>query len=240
MDRILVYVAIIVSSLCCCLDVARADHIVLHSDATSLWQGQLIVEHTPLVLQDGERVVLLSEYGDLLEILGPFEGLPKGVEIDDFNMKDALSNLIDAPSQLHATLGSTRFAGILSQQDDSMPVWNLDPFSSGTQCISEREDVLFWRAAAEESLLLALQRPGSDGSGDVNWMEDQATARWPKEIPLIHGELYVLRRPGWMENAMIRIAVLPKSVVENPNATIAWLAINGCKRQAQAVNSSLL
>lgn len=220
----------------CGIDNAVADYVVIDTDANGVVQGQLIGAQSTLKLQDGERVVLLSESGDLVEMIGPSEGVPTGETLQNFNLRDALRKLIDAPSVLHTSLGSTRIANIPSRADDQRPVWHLDPFKSGIQCTHAGADVQFWRADAEEPLSMVVQRPGVSGGGDIAWPQGEQAAAWPPEVPLADEELYVVRRPGWMESAMIRIVILPETVVQNRQATIAWLAVNGCKRQARTLN----
>ena len=88
-----------------------ADHIVLQSDADKYSIGQLLQDPLSLLLDDGQRLVLLSDHGDVIDIEGPFTGVPSSSNPDEFDLKKALTSLIDNPDQLHASLGSTRFVG---------------------------------------------------------------------------------------------------------------------------------
>jgi hypothetical protein len=117
--------------------------------------------------------------------------------------------------------------------------WQLDPFSSGTQCVIDGAAVLFRRKSDSEPLELLVQRPGVDGDGQLAWPAGEPLAAWPESVPIENGELYVLRRKGWLDNAMIRIVVLAPSVARSTEAAIAWLAINGCKWQSRLLLSRL-
>ena len=91
----------------------------------------------------------------------------------------------------------------------------------------------FWRANPRDELLLVIQRPGSAGTGEVYWSAGKSETKWPDKIPVADNELYVVRRPGYMESAMIRLVLLPAHVADNVDSSIAWLAVNGCKTQAR-------
>ena len=218
---------------------ALADHVVLQSDVDSYATGQLLEDPLSLVLDDGQRIVLLSDRGDVIHVEGPFNGVPDGIESDEFDLKKALTSLIDQPDQLHASLGSTRFVGSRISTSQYRPAWKLDPFETGSQCVMAGSQILFWRSDSQDELQLVIQRPGSAGTGEISWSAGESESEWPDSIPVVNGELYVIRRPGWMDNAMIRLAVLPATVVDNVESSVAWLAVNGCKTQAQILLKSL-
>ena len=213
-------------------NTAMADYVVLDSDTENYTEGQLIPDDGELSLADGERLVLLSDTGDVLEIAGPFGGMPEGTSADEFDLTEALASLIDNPDLLHARLGATRAGIVRERSGDDRDLWMLDPFMTGGQCVIEGEDPLFWRSTTSEALSLDLLRPGAEGTGSLDWQVGETSAPWPQNIPLLPEELYVLRRPGWVENTMIHIALIPKRIVGTPATAVAWLAINGCKQQA--------
>lgn len=220
--------------------VAQADYVVLRADAGQFAVGQVVETGATVALSDGERLLLLSDTGETIELVGPYDGLPRG-RVDNVDVKDALAHLIDSTDDLYAILGSTRGRGGTGPavpQVDRDP-WQLDPFSNGVQCVVDGEAASFWRASAKDPLALVIQRPGFEGDGVLSWPAGATTAPWPGEMPLVDGELYVLRRPGWMENAMIRIIVLPPMVARRLDTAIAWLAINGCKPQAEILLAEL-
>ena len=231
--------AAVIAVSCCLPGFARfayGDYVVLETSASSINRGDLIDDRSPLTLESGERIVLMSDSGDILEMEGPSKGIPEGEKLENFNIREALRKLIDTPTELHTSLGSTRNIELISRGQELRPIWHLDPFASGTQCARAGSAVQFWRAETDNALSMVVQRPGISGSGPLEWQIDQHTSNWPKEIVLSNEELYVVRRPGWTESAMIRIVILPEPVIDNREATIAWLAVNGCKRQARAIS----
>jgi hypothetical protein len=219
--------------------VAHADYVVLRADAGHFEVGQLLDNDAGLVLRDGERLILLSDNGEIIELSGPYDGLPRGAVADQVDVKDALAHLIDSTDSMYAILGSTRGGAADADPAAERDAWQLDPFTNGVQCVVQGEAASFWRASTKEPLSLVIQRPGFDGTGTLSWPAGTAMAPWPENMPLVDHELYVLRRSGWMENAMIRIVVLPPDIARRPETAIAWLAINGCKPQAEILLAGL-
>ncbi len=232
-------IATIELALLICFGNALADHIVLHSESTNFTAGQILHDPLTISLKSGERIVLLSDRGDVMDIVGPFDGSPAVQGADDFDVKDALSRLIDNPNNLHASLGGTRSGATLPSTSVAGLVWSLDPYSSGVQCAIEGQELAFGRSDTESALVLHVERPGRDGTGVVNFGSNSTRAVWPGNIPVTDGELYVVRREGYLDSAMFRLALLPAIVAGNIEASIAWLATYGCARQATLLLSEL-
>lgn len=225
--------------LCGAAASAQADFVVLQSQAPAFGVGQVLAGDAGLTLGEGERVVLLSDDGNVIEIRGPHDGLPRGAAAEDVDIRNALAQLIDNADSVHTTLGSTRGSVIGGGPPPARDAWYLDPFHTGNQCVQDGRDVLFWREDSKEPLSLLMQRPGREGDGVVDWAAGAPTAAWPGNLPLVDGELYVLRRPGWLENAMLRIVVLKPDIAASGTAAVAWMAVNGCREQASILLAAL-
>lgn len=210
-----------------------ADHVVLQSASEAYPQGQLIAENSIIELNEGESLVLMSDDSDVIEVSGPFRGIPTGTSSEDFDMRTALTDLINNPDNVYASLGSTRQSGIGSEANEQRPAWALDPFETGVQCTKSDLEPQFWRPDISAELMLIIQRPGTEGSGKLVWAAGESNAEWPVDLPMVDNELHVVRRPGWMENAMFRLVIIPDSVTRSLETSIAWMAIYGCKKQAQ-------
>lgn len=217
----------------------RAEHIVLLAETESFTVGQILPDPVNLDLESGERIVLLSDRGELLDISGPFVGTPVTPGSDDFNVRDALTNLIENPNNLHASLGGTRGSTSLLSAPSSGPVWRLDLLASGVQCSVEGEALVFARPAASGAAIYHVQRPGHEGTGVLRFEPDTREAAWPQNIPANSGESYVIRREGFLDSSLFRLALLPSIVLQNTEVSIAWLAANGCARQAARLMKSL-
>lgn len=216
-----------------------ADYVVLQSGSELFGIGALLDDNTELRLVDGERIVLLSENGDVVEIHGPYEGPAEGQASTDINIRDALTDLIENADELHASLGSTRGGVIFGGQNTDRDTWQLDAFRSGRQCVVAGNAIEFWRAKTDEKLTLEMQRPGTEVVAVIDWPVGVAEAPWPISMPLVNEALYVLRRAGWTEAALIRVTVLDPAVVKHPQTAIAWLAANGCRPQAELLMSEM-
>lgn len=212
---------------------ARADFVVLQSESGDFTVGQLLAEGEPLSLLENESLVLLSDDGNVVELAGPYDGAPAGSSGKDVDVRHALSHLIDRADTLYATLGSTRGINATNATSPDRDVWLLDPFLTGHQCALNDRAPRFWRPGTEEALELVVQRPGHTGDGVLAFETGQPIADWPEAIPLVNGELYVIRRRGYLDNAMIRLIVLDAGLGENTATAVAWLAISGCSQQAR-------
>lgn len=212
---------------------AAADYVVLQSDAEAFQPGQLLTEESVIDLGDGESLVLISDGSDIFEVVGPFHGVPAGPSSEDFDLKTALVDLINSPDNVYASLGSTRFSGRNGEVDARRPPWALDPFESGTQCARSNSAVQFWRSDATGELMLAMQRPGVEGAGEISWATGESAADWPAEIPMVDNELHVIGRPGWMDKAIFQLVLIPDSIARNVETSIAWMAAHGCRTQAR-------
>lgn len=218
---------------------ASADHVVLISEASDYAVGDILAEPLTLRLDEGQRVVLLSDRGDVFDVSGPFEGEPEGHQAENFNLRDALAGLIDNPDRVQARLGSTRSFTSRIGATSGAPAWQLDPFRSGAQCAVAGRQPVFWRGDTEQALSLLLQRPGVDGGSTISWRAGEAESPWPDEMPAIDGELYVVRREGYVDSTMFSLALIPPGVLQETASSIAWLAANGCRRQAEMLMDSM-
>ena len=216
-----------------------ADYVVLESDAALFGIGALLADDTNLRLAEGERIVLVAESGDVLEIHGPYSGPPVGDTPQDIDVRDALTNLIENADNLHASLGSTRGGITLGKREKPRDAWQLDAFRSGRQCVVAGNAVELWRADISERLTLEIQRPGVEGTASIDWHAGEAEVPWPATLPITNDALYVLRRSGWTEAAMIHVLVLEEAVIRHRQAAIAWLAAHGCRSQAELLMSQL-
>ena len=219
---------------------AIADYVVLQSESEVYPQGQLIAENSVIELNEGESLVLMSDGSDVIEVAGPFRGVPTGTNSQDFDLKTALTDLINNPNNVYASLGSTRQLNLNSKANEQRPAWALDPFDSGVQCVKSNSESRFWRPDNSADLMLVVQRPGTEGSGKIFWAAGESNAVWPAELPMVDNELHVVRRPGWMENAMFRLVIIPESIAKRVDTSIAWMATYGCKKQARLLLPGLL
>ena len=210
-----------------------ADHVVLQSESEAYPPGQLIAESSVIELNEGESLVLMSDDSDVIEVAGPFRGVPIGTSSEDFDLKTALTDLINNPDNVYASLGSTRQLSLSGEANEQRPAWALDPFDTGVQCVKSNSESRFWRLDNTAELMLIVQRPGTEGSGNLFWAAGESNADWPADLPMVDNELHVVRRPGWMENAMFRLVIIPDSVARSVETSIAWMAIYGCKKQAR-------
>jgi hypothetical protein len=222
-----------------CAVTIRAEHIVLLSETDDFTVGQILPDPVNLNLESGERIVLLSDRGELLDIVGPVAGTPVTPGSDDFNVRDALTNLIENPNNLHASLGGTRGGTRLLSTVTGGPVWRLDPLASGVQCYVEGEALVFGQPVESAPASFHVQRPGHEGTGLLRFERETGVAPWPLNIPAQSGELYVVRREGYMDSSLFRLALLPSIVLENTEVSIAWLAAHGCTRQAAVLLKNL-
>jgi len=173
---------------------------------------------------------------------------PLPTELRHFSRGSEDDALLSGQDAIDAYQGTTSpFAGFYDLIKDEAEIdvpctgnaWLLDALRSGRQCVVDGNAIEFWRADTGEELTLEMQRPGTEGVAVINWPVGVAEAPWPVSMPLVNEALYVLRRAGWTEAALIRVMVLNPEVVQHSQTAIAWLAAHGCSRQAELLMSDL-
>jgi hypothetical protein len=214
-----------------------AEHVVLESNAADYEAGRTLDAATPISLADGEFLVLATEDGRLLRVVGPHSGPPAGDPPSESSVRRALAQLLGARPAEPAALAGVR-AGPAEQ--DSVPDTRSDPWAlhaarSGDQCVLRGEPVRLWRDEVGEGAIAEITDLTSRKSAQVRWTADRREAAWPFEAPPADEWIYLVRSASDLRSVAIRVHALAPEVANKGLATAVWLASRGCVDQARLV-----
>ena len=216
---------------------ALADYVVLESNSEQFIPGQIVTDLDAVEVGADTQLVLMSREGQTLSIDGSL-GTAGESASSSAAIKLMLANLVTRTRDEHVSLGGTR-GGMDSSSDNDTPVWSLNPYISGIQCVIERVNAHVYRTDTGTDLELTVSRPGTNDSGLLNWSEGEHETEWPDEVPVVDGERYVIKREGWMESSVLQLQSIPEIAIDKETAAVAWLAAKKCIPQAEKLLNML-
>lgn len=185
-----------------------AELVITKSTIIGLEPGMVIDGGQQLTLRKGHKLSLISPTGKVINLTGPYKGLPDASQKSSGADKlvTALATLISGQRQGSSQLGAIR-AGLSARRVDPFPI---DITAYGDQCVVAGKPVILWapgRAAPVYSVWIA--RTGSDEAAKVAWPKDALTVPWPKRMPVVDGAQYeLLRRPA-KEETVVTLHIVP-------------------------------
>jgi hypothetical protein len=231
MKKIVASITLASAVLC---TTVQADYVVLESNSSGLPAGEIVSDPQQLELSEGMQLVLMSEGGEVLSLGG--EGGAPGAE-SQTDVKLMLANLVSSTRDQHVSLGGTR--GSNSNGLHNGPVFSLDPYISGIQCLIKAVNAHVYRGNNKTDLELKVVRTGSDDSGVIKWLKGENEAEWPKEIPIVDGDRYVIKREGYMKSNVVQLETIPEITIDQKTSSVAWLAAKKCIPQAEKLLNML-
>ncbi|MBL26753.1 MAG: hypothetical protein CMM50_04270 [Rhodospirillaceae bacterium] len=216
-----------------------ADVVVLESSVPGLNPGDVIDASSELVLPDGLSLTLISESGDVIQLTGPFSGVPggdtAGAAAGDSSLVGDVAALIKSAGTDVSSLGAIRAGNSDSSLQDP---WLIDVSRPGTHCAPADGAVQIWRPGPESFAVLAMRPLGADKGGRLKWPDNTAVIPWPSFMTISDGAAFdVVLDEG--QPYRIDFKIVPSDL---PNATskAAWMSANGCQDQALAMLRTVL
>ena len=216
--------------------------VVIESTSPQINPGQVIDGSKSLSLPAGVQVTLVGEDGKLTKLKGPFSGAPAQGKVaggkaagGDKKVVAALSRLFASGAPGTSSLGAFRGYGsaVDSQVLNPPDVWAVNVYRSESLCIPEGVTPTLWRADPGRNLSLIVLHLSTGKEDTVAFPTSVHEAPWPKQVPLLDGGEYSLRDGGNMWERKLVLKSVPKDLPTEAHA-IAWMADNGCLRQAKA------
>lgn len=222
----------VAAAICAMGTMARADDtaglVVLSAEGIALTPGDVIPADQPVDLSNGQAVSLIAPSGRIVDLTGPFSGLPMpGGQTRDVDVLDSLKGLIRERVADTGELGATRMARIALPEP-----WVVDVNASGRRCLREGASVVLWRADANQELPVTLSTRQGAWKARAVWPADEPRLFAPSAIPAEDGDRLTVAFPGGQ--ADLDIAMLPASLSTDA-ARLAWMIEVGCDDQAVAL-----
>jgi hypothetical protein len=211
--------------------------VVIESTTAELNPGQVVDGSKSLSLPAGVEVTLVGEDGKLTKLTGPFSGMPVGGNAADGDKRvvAALSRLFSTGAPGTSSLGAFRgYGGSIDGQGLNPPdVWAVNVYNSESLCIPEGVTPMLWRPDPGRDLSLIVLHLSTGKEGTVGFPASVHDMPWPKQVPILDGGEYSLRDGGNMWERKLVLKTVPKDLPTEAHG-IAWMADNGCLRQAKA------
>ncbi len=220
--------------------------IVFAAKGVDLAMGQVVQSDSPLRLQEGQQVTLITDDGRTIRIDGPHDAPPLAEEAGSGSSTTVISALKDMVAQKQAnvtSLGVMRDANIggamradESRQNITMPdPWAIDITRGGSQCALTDQPLVLWRPEPGPADDVSLSLPDRRLRATTTWPAGYDRVRAPN-MEIAEGEAITAEIQG--RTAEITVHLIPASV-KSEQARAAWAARKGCERQALAAVANL-
>jgi len=220
----------------CMLGLAAApllagELVILETNVPGLAPGDVIDGDGELVLDQGHKLTLIAESGEVMEISGPYAGaVPSEGGGGDDSLVSEVASLITSAGTDVSSLGAVRAGEGGTAPGDP---WYIDIAEPGTHCAPADGSVNIWRRSAESFSVLAMRPAGAERGGRLQWPEGSALQDWPPFMEIEDGAVFdIVLDDG--APYQIRFRVVPESLPSDAHRA-AWMARHGCKQQAIAI-----
>ena len=202
--------------------------IVVEARGIGLKPGSTVDSAKPLVLQPGQHVTLISTAGATLSIDGPYNQPPSAG-----GGGKSLSATVAALGTEHnartGEAGVTRTGG----KPNTLPEpWLFDVTRSGSVCLQENTQPVFWRPDAKTQASLTVMPVDRSWKSKAAWPMGLERLRVTTDVPVHGGAAYVVNYAG--SDYALSVHTIPASLA-NDQMRAAWMVQKGCEAQAEAL-----
>ncbi len=218
--------------------------VVIASGAPSLKPGQVVKSGAAIEIPAGASVTLVSETGKTVILKGPFSGPAKagdqgGGQGDGKGEGDkliaSLSGLLSGSGRETGSLGTMRAAAPPKPPSDA---WVINTGKSGDFCVPAKGPVMLWRDKAAKARILTLKNLTDKSKSTAEWPAGSATLKWPSKVKITDGARYLLRMKGSRAARKFKLHLVPGGLASDAHRA-AWMARNGCEKQAMRLLAGL-
>jgi hypothetical protein len=193
--------------------------VVVESTVAGISSGQILDGAKPLDIAAGKSVTVITESGQVKKLAGPFSGAPAGKAGGGGpDIVASLSRLIEGKS--------------------GGGVWDIDAFRSGTHCIVAGSEARLWRAKAKKKAKLQIKTLPYGKKVASNWAAGADVLAWPAAVEIKDGAEYLMRRAKGLTASRVTLRLIPGDTPSDVHR-VAWMADNGCVRQAKELLAGL-
>jgi len=204
-----------------------ANLIVVEARGIALKPGASIDSTKPLVLKQGQHVTLISESGATLAIDGPYSQAPSAG-----GQGKSIATTLAALSTEHTArtgeAGVTRGAAITKLPEP----WLVDVTHSGSACLQEHHQPVFWRPDATAASSLTVMPADHSWKSQAVWPAGKKELSVTTDVPMHGGAAYVVNFNG--SDYAVAMTTIPGTLT-NDYMRAAWMVQKGCEAQAEAL-----
>src|SRR5471032_966656 len=164
-----------------------ANLIVVEARGIGLKPGTSIDSTKPLVLKQGQHVTLISDSGATLSIDGPYDQ-PPSAGGEGKSIGTTLAALTTEHNARTGEAGVTRGATTNKLPDP----WLVDVTHSGTACLRENAQPVFWRPDAKKESSLTVMPADHSWKSQAIWPAGLARLSVTTDVPVHGGAAYVV------------------------------------------------
>ncbi len=218
-----------------------AELVVFETHGTAFRSGQLIDGDSPIRLDDGQKVTLISMDGNVITLVGPFEGAPAPtLKRGEAGVLDALQGLVRDREMNTSALGVARRPDFGNAALRLAPVeplalpgpWAVDVTSPGDWCYRTADGIELWHPEDRSIDRIDIT------SLTQKW---KAVSEWPsgaRTIPLPADMSIADNAKFWFtvddKDALIVFRTVPDGLPTR-EAEAAWMVGKNCLHQARVL-----
>lgn len=214
-----------------CASASAAQFYVSSAQGIGLRPGTALDAAKPLVLKQGQHVTLISDTGVTLTLDGPYDKPPAEDKSQGVDVAGTLSGFV--------TQGGRRVAGVVrgaGSTADLPDPWLLDASRSGTVCLLDGHEAIFWRPQAAMAANFSIMPADRSWKAQAAWVAG-ADRLAITGLASVHGSQTYFVALNGTESA-IAVSAVP-AVLANDRVRAAWMADKGCESQAKAMLRTL-
>lgn len=213
--------------------------VVIASGVPAYKPGQVVKSGTAIEIPAGASITLVTETGQMVSLKGPFSGPAKadgqGGGKGDAKLIASLSGLLSGSGRETGSLGTMRAIAPPKPPTDA---WVINTGKSGDFCVKAKGPVMLWRAKAGKTRTLTLKNLTDKSRSKAKWPAGSATLEWPSKVNLTEGARYLLRMKGSRAARKFKLHLVPGGLASDAHRA-AWMARNGCEKQAMRLLAGL-
>lgn len=207
---------------------AQAENlIVVEARGIGIKPGSSIDSTKPLVLKQGQHVTLISQSGATLMIDGPYNK-PPSAGGQGRSVGQTLAGLTTERTARTGEAGVTR-----GTTANPLPAaWLVDVTRSGSVCLQENHQPVFWRPDAKSASSLTVMPSDHSWKSQAVWPAGASTLKVTTDVPVHGGAAYFIKFNG--SDYALAVSTVPDSL-SNDSMRAAWMLNKGCEAQAEAL-----
>jgi len=204
-----------------------ANLIVVEARGIGLKPGTSIDSTKPLQLKQGQHVTLISDSGATLSIDGPYNQ-PPAAGGQGKSIATTLAALTTEHNARTGEAGVTRGAATNKLPEP----WLVDVTHSGSACLQENHQPVFWRPNAKSASSLTVMPADHSWKSQATWPAGAQRLSVTTDVPVHGGAAYVVNFNG--SEYAVAMNTIPASLA-NDYMRAAWMVQKGCEAQAEAL-----